>query len=1035
MEPIGQGGFGAVWVADQERPVRRRVALKIIKIGMDTKEVIARFEQERQALAMMDHPHIAKVFDAGATEWGRPFFVMELVRGMKITDYCDQENLPTSERLALFIQVCNAVQHAHQKGIIHRDLKPSNILVTLHDGLPVPKVIDFGVAKATQSQRLTDLTIYTQFQQMIGTPLYMSPEQAEMSGLDVDTRSDIYSLGVLLYELLTGRTPFDPDAMMKAGLDEIRRVIREEEPPKPSTALQTMAADVRTGVAKHRRADAAKIAGLLRGDLDWIVMKALEKDRARRYETSNGLVQDIRRHLANEPVLAAAPSVAYRFHKFARRNKAGLGVAGLIITVLVAATGVSVRQAKLAQKAAADALEAKQDANAKAGAERIAREEAEAITQFLTGVFESPDPGRDGRLITVAETLDKAAKKLEVDLTDQPAPRARLQATLANTYFALGLYHQAIALQEKVLPFYRKAHGPEHPNTLSAMHSLATFYFAGGRQDEAFKLREEVLRLRRGVLGLDHPDTLKAAENMADSHYYARHWDEALRLREEVLTLRRKVLGPEDRDTLWAMHNLADSYFYACRWDEALKMREEVLRLRRKVLGPEHPDTLGAIHCLADSLAEAGRQDEALKLREEALTLHRKVFGPEHPETLWAMHYLADSYAATGRQDEALKLREEVLRLRRKVLGPEHPDTLSAIRNLALSYFSVGRRDEALKLHEEVLTLCRRAHGPQHSRTLTAMAYLAIAYIEAGRRDEALKLREEVLTLRRKVGGPEDTNTLWSIHELAESYADAGRREEALKLREEVLPIRRKVLGPEHPDTLRSVHNLANSYLQAGRVAEAIALLADASTRKTIDTSLAMKVAALQVWFASEADHADTCRRMLQWAANANTPEDAERIAKLICLRPIADASMQQAALVLARRAVELGRDNERHLPWFQLGLGMAEYRSGHYSAADEALATAAKTAPATGSRRPFVEGTASFYRAMSLFKRGRQAEARELFKANESEMKPLPADEKNPLADGKIDHDELILWLAYKEAKALIQPQAPEAPVAAGGK
>jgi hypothetical protein len=319
--------------------------MKIVKLGMDTKEVIARFEQERQALAMMDHPHIAKVFDAGATQWGRPYFVMELVRGIKITDYCDQANLPTAERLALFIQVCNAVQHAHQKGIIHRDLKPSNILVTLHDGVPVPKVIDFGVAKATQQQRLSDLTIYTQFQQMIGTPLYMSPEQAEMSGLDIDTRTDIYSLGVLLYELLVGRTPFDPEALMRAGLDEIRRVIREQEPPKPSTALQTMAAEARAGVAQHRQADGAKMARLLSGELDWIVMKALEKDRARRYETANGFAEDIRRFLANEPVTAAAPSVTYLFRKFARRHKTVLGLAALIAVVLVAATAVSTWQA------------------------------------------------------------------------------------------------------------------------------------------------------------------------------------------------------------------------------------------------------------------------------------------------------------------------------------------------------------------------------------------------------------------------------------------------------------------------------------------------------------------------------------------------------------------------------------------------------------------------------------------------------------------------------------------------------------------
>ena len=331
LQQIGEGGFGVVWMAEQVEPVKRRVALKIIKLGMDTKEVIARFEQERQALAMMDHPNIARVLDAGATPFGRPFFVMELVRGITITEYCDQANLSTAERLRLFISVCQAVQHAHQKGIIHRDLKPSNIMVTLHDGTAVPKVIDFGVAKAMQSQGLTELTLFTQFQQMIGTPLYMSPEQAEMSGLDIDTRSDIYSLGVLLYELLTGRTPFDPQELMRRGHDDMLRAIREQEPLKPSTFVSTLALDLQTDLAQHRKADRAKLIGQIRGDLDWIVMKALEKDRTRRYETANGLAMDIRRHLADEPVLARPPSQLYRFRRVVRRNK-------LVVTATAAVT-------------------------------------------------------------------------------------------------------------------------------------------------------------------------------------------------------------------------------------------------------------------------------------------------------------------------------------------------------------------------------------------------------------------------------------------------------------------------------------------------------------------------------------------------------------------------------------------------------------------------------------------------------------------------------------------------------------------------
>jgi WD40 repeat protein len=355
LQQIGEGGCGVVYVAEQEEPVRRRVALKVIKLGMDTKSVIARFEAERQALALMDHPNIARVFDAGATETGRPFFVMELVRGVRITDYCDESNLLTRERLDLFITVCHAIQHAHQKGIIHRDIKPSNILVTVNDGVPVPKVIDFGIAKATTQQRLTDKTLYTAFEQFIGTPAYMSPEQTAMTSLDIDTRSDIYALGVLLYELLTGKTPFDAQTLLAAGLDEMRRIIREQEPVRPSTRLSTMLEGELTTTAEHRHSEPPKLIHLLQGDLDWIVMKCLEKDRARRYETANELAQDIERHLKHEPVAARPPSAAYRVQKFVRRNKlmvaASSAVAAALVLGFVGSTWQAVRatQAKREQ--------------------------------------------------------------------------------------------------------------------------------------------------------------------------------------------------------------------------------------------------------------------------------------------------------------------------------------------------------------------------------------------------------------------------------------------------------------------------------------------------------------------------------------------------------------------------------------------------------------------------------------------------------------------------------------------------------------
>jgi len=380
LEQVGEGGCGVVYVAEQTEPVHRRVALKVIKLGMDTRQVIARFEAERQALALMDHPNIAKVLDAGATDAGRPFFVMELVKGVRITDYCDRNNLSTTERLGLFVQVCQAIQHAHQKGIIHRDIKPSNILVTLHDGVPVPKVIDFGIAKATSGQRLTDKTLYTAIEQFIGTPAYMSPEQAELSGLDIDTRSDIYALGVLLYELLTGKTPFDAKRLIEAGLDEIRRIIREEEPLRPSTRLGVLTAEEQTTVAKRRHSEPPKLIHIVRGDLDWIVMKCLEKDRTRRYETANGLAADLKRHLNNEPVVARPPSATYRFQKAFRRNKlafsAGIAVVlalgvGLTFAAIGWRQALKARAAEEAQRKSAQVSEQKAQAQALA-ARRIA---------------------------------------------------------------------------------------------------------------------------------------------------------------------------------------------------------------------------------------------------------------------------------------------------------------------------------------------------------------------------------------------------------------------------------------------------------------------------------------------------------------------------------------------------------------------------------------------------------------------------------------------------------------------------------------
>jgi serine/threonine protein kinase/tetratricopeptide (TPR) repeat protein len=775
LEKIGEGGCGVVYMAEQEEPIRRRVAFKVIKLGMDTKQVIARFESERQALALMDHPNIAKVHDAGATDTGRPYFVMELVRGIKITEYCDQNNLSTEERLSLFVQVCHAIQHAHQKGIIHRDIKPSNILVTLHDGVPVPKVIDFGIAKATTGQRLTDKTLFTAFQQFIGTPAYMSPEQAEMSGLDIDTRSDIYALGVLLYELLTGQTPFEQKALVAAGLDEMRRIIREQEPVRPSTRLSTLADPERTTVAKRRGADPPQLIHLLRGDLDWIVMKAIEKDRTRRYETANGVADDILRHLSNEPVAARPPNRLYRLQKLVRRNKLVFVAAALIAAVLVAATGVSVWQAVRATRAETLAKQ------------RLA--ESEAISKFLTEVFQSPDPERDGRTITVAETLGAAAKKLETDLANQPARRASLQATLGETYWGLGLYGEAIAMQEKVRDYYLATFGPEHPDTLNAMEDLAGSYTHAGRHDEALKLREQVLPLSRKALGPEHTVTVRAMASLADSYRDAGRYEEALKLQEQVLALRRKVLGPEHHHTIFAMRDLSDFYYNAGRRDESLKLKEEEVALRRKVSGLENTYTLWDMGDLASLYDQAGRREEALKLREQVLALRRKVSGPEHPETLWAMFALANSYDQAGRREEALKLREDLLVLRRKVFGPEHPDTLWAMHHLAHSYDEAGRWDEARKLREEALALRRKVFGPAHPDTLNALDDIAhtlatsdVSEIRNG--TNAVRLAEEAVAATSR------TNASF-LDTLAAAYAETHQFDKAVRTQNDAIAVLR----------------------------------------------------------------------------------------------------------------------------------------------------------------------------------------------------------------------------------------------------
>jgi serine/threonine protein kinase/tetratricopeptide (TPR) repeat protein len=758
LEPIGEGGMGTVFMAEQSQPVRRKVALKVIKPGMDTKQVIARFEAERQALALMDHPNIARVLDAGATESGRPYFVMELVRGIPITDYCDREHLTIPERLELFVLVCRAVQHAHQKGIIHRDLKPSNVLVTVIDGAAVPKVIDFGVAKAT-GQSLTERTLFTGFHQFVGTPLYMSPEQADLAGADVDTRSDVYSLGVLLYELLTGTTPFDGEALRKVAFDEMRRIIREEEPPPPSTRLGTLD-ETLTTVSSNRKTDPRRLGKAVRGELDWIVMRTLDKDRSRRYESASALAADVRRFLDGLPVQASPPSATYRLKKAVRRHKGPAVSAALILLALVGgvigATWGLVRAETARQ---AEARRAEGERRAKEAAQ--AREaETRAVLEFVERrVFAAARPagqrGGLGREVSLRRAIEAALPSVATDFKSQPLIEARLRNTLGNVFIDLGDYQTAAAQHEAARALFAKHLGPDHRDTLTGLNNLASDYRALGRLTEALTLHEEALALRKATLGPDHPDTLQSMNNLAVAYNYLGRYTDALKLREETLAVQKTKLGSEHPDTLHSMNNLAVSYQKVGRYGDAARLHEETLALRKARLDPDHPDTLGSQLNLANSYAELGRPADALALREQTLPPMRAKLGPDHPFTLSMAHNLADSYAAFGRAEDSLRLNVETLARRKSKLGARHPDTLKSMSNLAANHAALGRAADALALREEALTLSRAALGADHPNTLTRMADVADSYAALGRTAEALTLHEQAMALQKAKLGPD----------------------------------------------------------------------------------------------------------------------------------------------------------------------------------------------------------------------------------------------------------------------------------------
>jgi eukaryotic-like serine/threonine-protein kinase len=807
LQKIGEGGMGQVWLSEQKEPVRRRVAIKLIKAGMDTSEVVARFESERQALALMDHPAIAKVLDVGSTLHGAPYFVMEYVAGVPITTYCDNHRLSTRERLELFMHVCEGVQHAHQKAIIHRDLKPSNILVSEVDGHPAPKIIDFGVAKAL-TQKLTADTMFTRVGAIIGTPEYMSPEQALSSGEDIDTRTDVYSLGIVFYELLVGAPPIE---VRKIAFEEFLRRLREDDPEKPSTRIRTQDPATSTELARRRHSDQPALVKQMRGDLDSIALKALEKDRARRYGSPSDLASDIKRYLNNEPVLAVPPSVAYRTRKFARRYRVALVTAFAFALVLIAATSISVRQSIRASKEAAAA----QAVNDFLQNDMLAQ--ASANTQ--SGQGDKPDPD-----LKVRTALDRAAQRIAGKFDQQPEVEASIQETMGRTYIDLGLYPEARKHLERALDLYRRLLGARNPKTLETMSRLGEIAWRQGKYPEAEMFLGPTLEIERRVLGPEHLDTLKSMNNLALVYRAEGKLAQAETLDRQTLDIKRRVLGPEHRDTLGSMVNLAVVYNAQGKYAEAEKLVSETLEIQRRVLGPEHPNTMGSMNNLAVVYERQGKYAQAEALQSEALDIKRRVLGPEHPSTVMSMSNLAIDYNLQGKYAQAEALFSQALETRRRVLGAEHPNTLLSMGNLAWNYGLQGKYAQAQTLFGQTLKIANHVWGPENPNKQNILADFAFLYQRQGKFDLAETYAAQVLAGRQHALGPEHPDTMASAANLALAYVSQSKFAESEPLARETLEFNRKK-QPDDWQRFRAETLLGASLAGQKKYAEAEPLL------------------------------------------------------------------------------------------------------------------------------------------------------------------------------------------------------------------